>query len=785
MNRSRRHSVPYAVGALLAVAVGLLAGCASQRPVPEPPPSEPAKALFRAAKACHRREDYRAAIEKLQAAIADSPRYVMAHRLYQDTSFCIRRIAPLVRQYEALRDRHRHDPLYRYLYGRLQITARGQEREFRKARNADRRFAWAWNGLATVAHQRRKLWDAERYYKKAIGLSGGRIVAPMIGLGKLYGLKGRYDKAHKVLRQVTDVDPTDPVPHVVVAVIHRDRRKYSSALMACERAIGIQSTYRPALRMYRRLAPRHAGAADLVRGRKCLRSARAQSPDDPEVLGTLALVEMLLGEEQAALMDFEKARAGGLCPVDYAGAVRLLHVRKGDYARGLAIWHEKVPEQLIEAPGNVAADRYRDLTRATARVDRSPRDTGELLALARAYLRVGWIKEAVAVVGRVREQAPALEAAAELHDELTRHMDLCDQIEQIFRRDYVRFQTRRRYRSLEEVLREVEQIAAIRTGRDFARKTKCVEYPFMGRITEHVHPPRSDLMRYFDRFGQMLIMGKPCGRAPVECVLMTVVSRQPDRQTKLWGVAVPNERVLAEDLKVTGYRDTLQHRRTGGQTFADFFYTNIDAVWEWCSSDVRLFRELWRPDAPPPAADLPPLLIDRMSAESTRLLNLAYSREAGEDRARYFLLALNLVDCHEMGHVADAHTHLPLGKFLLRDVLLGVRCGFSFLRVLAYTERNAELTALVHAESPRLVLGATTRFLETGFDRSPHALGYRRIIERLVEEIERHPEAYPEIDTTTRIVDQLTELPPEKIRSLGRALGEKWHIPQRVRELSK
>ena len=144
-----------------------------------------------------------------------------------------------------------------------------------------------------------------------------------------------------------------------------------------------------------------------------------------------------------------------------------------------------------------------------------------------------------------------------------------------------------------------------------------------------------------------------------------------------------------------------------------------------------------------------------------------------------------MVDSHELGHVADAQTHLPISKHLFRNLLLAVECGFAPEDVMAYTERNAELTALAHAQSPRLVLGSMTGFLESGFDGSPHSKGYREIIEGIVADIHHRSHAYPEIDTSRRIIDQLTALPSPKIRSLARRLAEEWGIAERVRKAAR
>ncbi|NOZ22955.1 MAG: tetratricopeptide repeat protein [Planctomycetes bacterium] len=764
----------------LAGCLAALTGCFPVRPYLPVEVTPRAEQHFIAGRKLYRREDFEGAMKEFRAAIAQCPRYAEAHRFYQDASVAVRRIEPLVDEYEDLCNAHPRDPLYRYLYGRLQITDKAQKREFNRALASEWSFPWAWYGLGSVAHHQRRPWQAEQYYKRAVTASDGRLTEPMIGLGKIYGLTGRYEEARKVLARAAKVDPADPLPHLVLAVLYRNQRRYGLAIAECERAIEKMPGCRSACNMLRDIIEKHPAAARGDAVRTCLQSALKSFPGHPDLLATLGLVEMTAGNDDAALAHFKKARANGLCPADYANPMRLLYVRKGDYDRALAVWREKVPEELTDCPGNVAADRYAALSHATTDAMQHRSNPTSALALARAYARAGWVDEAAAIAERL---APALDAAVPIRDRVKRHIDLCKRIEQLFRKDYVRFQTKQRYCSVKKVLGEIEDLASEATGLTLEGTTKTTHYPFLGSVTGHKYPQRSKLMKYFDEFNQLLIIGKPSGSAPVECGLMTVVSRQPHRKSLLWGAPVRSDRVLVDGLQVTGYHETVESRRTGGQAIDGFFYTNVNAIWRWCCDDIRVLDRLWR--GPMPDRKRPPCLIDRMSGEPTRLTERVYREECKGDRRTYFLKAIDLVDCHELGHVVDAQTHLPISKHFFRDLFLIVDCGFSPVKVLAFTEGNAELTALAHARSPRLVLASLTKYLESGFDDSPHSRGYRKILEWLVSDIHRRPYAYREIDANRRIVDQLTALPSSKIRSLARRLAEKWRLPQRVRETGR
>ncbi|MEW6358717.1 MAG: tetratricopeptide repeat protein [Planctomycetota bacterium] len=757
-----------------------LMGCFPVRPYPPVDVAPTAERHFIEGREFYRREDFEGAMKALRAAIAQCPRYVEAHRLYQDASVAVRRIEPLVDEYEDLRDTHPRDPLYRYLYGRLQISDKDQEHEFDKALSLERNFPWAWYGLASVAHRRQKFWQAEQYYKHTVTTSDGRLAEPMIGLGKIYGLRGEYDRAEKILKKAAAMDPSDPLPHLVLSVICRNQRKHDLAVAECERAIEKMPNCRPACTMLRDMIEKHPASARSEAVRTCLQGALESFPDHPDLLATLGLVEMLADRDDSALARFEKARANGLGPADYANPMRLLYVRKGRYDEALRIWREKVPPELTDCPGNVAADRYQTLSCATAEAAQHPEDSQRAFALAQAYARAGWLDEAETLAERLASRTAA---AAPLFDRVKQHIDLCRKIEQFFREDYVRFQTRHRHRSVQKVLREIERLASETTGRAFEGTTKTTDYPLLGEVAGCEYPQRLDLMKYFDEFNQLLVIGKPSGSSPVECGLMTVVSRQPERQSLLWGATIRSDRVLVDGLQVTGYHETIEDRRTGGQAIDGFFYTDINAVWRWCCDDIRGVERLWR--GPMPARELPPCLIDRMSSQPTRLIEQVYRDECKANRMDYFLKAIDLVDCHELGHVVDAQTHLPISKYFFRDLFLVVQCGFSPENVLAFTERNAELTALAHARSPRLVLGSMMRFIESGFDDSPHSRGYRTIIERMVEDIFHRPHAYTGIDVNRRIIDQVTALSPSEIRPFALRLAEEWKIPHRASEAAR
>jgi Tfp pilus assembly protein PilF len=128
---------------------------------------------------------------------------------------------------------------------------------------------------------------------------------------------------------------------------------------------------------------------------------------------------------------------------------------------------------------------------------------------------------------------------------------------------------------------------------------------------------------------------------------------------------------------------------------------------------------------------------------------------------------------HEDAHLVDAERHLPVASHPFRNLLLVVSKGFRQEKILAYLERNAQLTAIAEGSHPRAALVTCCRSLG---GRGPHARGYREIVQGMVDEILKSKKQYIQIDRKRVIVQQLHRLSDDEVRALAVKLSKRWGV---------
>lgn len=132
---------------------------------------------------------------------------------------------------------------------------------------------------------------------------------------------------------------------------------------------------------------------------------------------------------------------------------------------------------------------------------------------------------------------------------------------------------------------------------------------------------------------------------------------------------------------------------------------------------------------------------------------------------------------HEEGHLCDRTRFLPLSSNKARILGFAFRNSFSPTRIAQRLEYRAQLIAICEVEDPRVPLSEVLRAVEIGGELTPHAAGYRMLLQDLLKwldrELTRHPEAWPELDVNHRLVHQLHWIAPERLRALARNLAER------------
>lgn len=129
-----------------------------------------------------------------------------------------------------------------------------------------------------------------------------------------------------------------------------------------------------------------------------------------------------------------------------------------------------------------------------------------------------------------------------------------------------------------------------------------------------------------------------------------------------------------------------------------------------------------------------------------------------------------VVAVHEEGHLCDRAGWYPFRFHLRSLIVFAASLGFQPGRIAEALEERAQLVALCCAPDPRLawvdLLDAVER---SGPSITPHAAGYRRVLERLLARMSRELDEgeWPELDGERRLVDQLHRVGAERLRGVA------------------
>ena len=137
---------------------------------------------------------------------------------------------------------------------------------------------------------------------------------------------------------------------------------------------------------------------------------------------------------------------------------------------------------------------------------------------------------------------------------------------------------------------------------------------------------------------------------------------------------------------------------------------------------------------------------------------------------------------HEEGHLVDRALHMPLSSHPLRVIKLLGSAGFDPPAVLERLEYRAQLVALCQTEDPRLCLADCLLMVENAPPAArAHARGYEDLlddlIERLDEELQDDPAAWPRLSAERSLVHQLHLLKAEEVRELAQGLARDVGLP--------
>jgi len=394
------------------------------------------------------------------------------------------------------------------------------------------------------------------------------------------------------------------------------------------------------------------------------------------------------------------------------------------------------------------------------------RSAATLYRAAELWRRLGRRDEAAAVLEAAREagwteaegpRPPALRGRPEPVRRFARAFA------RAVRARYRHYRATEEAETLEEFVSWARGLYERTTGEELAPRGSVQEFRFVGALVDAREVSDEPLVRALAAHDLLLVLGQRLG-GPPEAILAPV-ERRESGALEIRGARIEREVVWMRTPLVEGYAEWGGGGDLAGLALAGLILVDLDAVAGW---EGRLRRrraelsgnaaELLAAEA---LADRPVRAVDDPAGVADRL-NLTGPLDLAAE-----------VRVHEDAHLVDAALHLPVGRHTLRNLKLVLSRGLSSQRVLAYLERNAQLTAIASGPTPRSALATCCARLGGS---GPHATGYTEIVQGLVDAILEAPERYPAIDPERVVVQQLHRLQDEEIRALARGLLRRWGL---------
>lgn len=748
----------------------MLAAACTSGPPTRPPAVLPAAAWqdYAAARRLADAGDRTAAEQRLRSLMREHPRFISAHRAWQNLLLADHRRGELLAIYRGLRDADPSDPERWYLWGRVQSTADAQRSAFERALALEPRSPWPTFGQAMLDHAAGDRDDAAAQLRRLCRDTPG-IPDFEIGRIRVHLAAPEGHTAAAPLVEGALLDETWDVERVLLVAECRER---SGRPREALEVVG---------RLFARV-PHHEGVARELLARlevggtvtdaAWLARELALVAERPLPALVLARCHALQGDAAAALAAWERAT---VLDAKTRARRRLLLQLRGEAERALADEDERFAA-LADVGADVsafAAARTAAAALQAALGDGSGDATAERTALAQALLALGRTEEAVVVLRPTRGDGESAPAEFRSRLEQQRHVEA--ELKVLTIENYRRADASAGAgSSLDSLLAAIDGVTARTVGvPPIASTARRTVWP-LGVLVE---PDAAGLPRWFAERGQLLIAGQRRGH-PAELFLAPVVaaSRAGPRPSQLHWI---------EGNTIAGW---LEHKgaRFAGAALDRFAWIDVAAVEdqldELLAFERRIgsARERLLADPVQPAADRAArVAVDEPAELAAKLVirALAATRARAPDGGRRALLAdsLDAVLAHETAHLADAARFLPLWRNGWSALPRLAWLGFSPRRVEEWLELRAQAAALAVARNPWLVLGDCAFALSGGElgGLTPHGEGYRALLERLVAVIDAAPADYPELDFGAVLLQQFDRLPEAKLRSAAlRLVGD-------------
>jgi tetratricopeptide (TPR) repeat protein len=768
-NSMSRNRSSQACRRLIAVAAfALIAACVFPTNSVTPIPSE-ARDAFAAgieAEAAGREHD---AILHYRAAIRFAPRFVDAHRAYQNLRLASGFRGDLRREYRALLARDPDDAIAVYLFGRLASGVDEQHRACEKAVALSPDLYSAWVGLGMTALQREDPVMAREAFETAIRLDSSRKDAwrgRLLQLERTVGDDAK-DHANQIARRLLTLGASDlDATRVLIrsAVVDGNDDEATDLLLD----LLVADASDDCARFVAAFLEQHGRARDLERARAALaqlQSTRAPSAAWRELI---ARVEERCGDPSSALAVLVAHETTGE-PRTVRLAKRRLLTATGQLDTALRDVVDDRYGMGFDFAGNDVGRELRELANGSlAALD------GEAVASAvSTMMRHGLLDLSLAFARERLRADPTRRDIADQIEAALAHRRFVAELSAWFRAAY---RDPDGAADLAEFLAAAKEISLRTLHRDVVEPVVTREYFAIGRFLDPDPENGGGLARYFDSYGQFFVVGERRGGS-VDGYLLNRIS---DARIEVGGL--PVLRVLGEDLVIPS-RIENRGGEIAGFALESFIVLNVDRARATADRVRQWFAGRVGDGGTPPAVlddAIDPVTDDSSRADlvepgsvvlRTWLRSYGEFLAAGGAPAEYAGLVLDAVEVHERAHIRDAQEFLPVFDDLPRKIGILAEHAFSGANIEAWLEGRAQADALADARDPRIALAELLRDLPERDASPPHSAGYYDVAKELVALVVESEN--PAIDRGGVALQQLDRLSAAELRAYGRRLASR------------
>jgi tetratricopeptide (TPR) repeat protein len=531
------------------------------------------------------------ALAEFEIAIAVDENCVEAHREYQNLMRARCQERELLRAYRERLANDPQNPAWHYLLGRMLPDPDEQRDAFARAVRLDPKFFWGHYGLGYQAEVRGEIEAARGHYGRAVALDPARPIA-RLRLGDLERRARQPARAEAQYQTVIGLQPEEPDGYLGLALLLEEKRRGHDALHVCREAIQRRPADLAAQAVYRSLLAQYGAHSDFRDALDLLEGAVREAPVTASLELTRAVCAQGLGEVLPAIDGYSRAIRLGASPIGIAGALRLLHVRQGDYGAALRDFEVVAPPALLFDPENVIRFIFEELYAATSAAAERPSDAAPLLRLAEAYAACGWVAEAISQFHRVLYVDPGNPRARVGLERAVRHerfvRRLRERILEGYRRAAAGQESDGFAASLRGALAEIDLMGREILERNVAAPRRLREYAFIGAQLDPSIDSDDALMAYLREWNQILLLGRRAG-SPTEALLLHRIAVFPKRPRRTASGTIEFDEVIGGQSAIPSLREH-QGARLGGVTFEGMFVIHFDTVLAWQERARRAFQ---------------------------------------------------------------------------------------------------------------------------------------------------------------------------------------------------